>query len=66
MMPNVLLKNLMDGKNSLIIFEIKYFFENFRTICGRRVRVEHARPTGNKKGASFGRGYLRQRSPGYR
>jgi len=37
-----------------------------RTICGRRVRVEHARPTGNKKGASFGRGYLRQRSPGYR
>jgi hypothetical protein len=56
----------MDGKNSLIIFEIKYFFKNFRTICGRRVRVEHARPTGNKKGASFGRGYLRQRSPGYR
>jgi len=37
-----------------------------RTICGRRVRVEHARPTGSKKGASFGRGYLRQRSPGYR
>lgn len=37
-----------------------------RTICGRRVRVEHARPTGNKKGASFGRGYLRQRSPGFR
>ncbi|CAF0800804.1 unnamed protein product [Rotaria sordida] len=37
-----------------------------RTICGRRVRVEHARPTGGKKGGSFGRGYLRQRSPGYR
>ncbi len=41
-------------------------FVKFRTICGRRVRVEHARPTGNKKGASFGRGYLRQRSPGHR
>lgn len=37
-----------------------------RTICGRRVRVEHARPTGGKKAGSFGRGYLRQRSPGYR
>jgi len=36
-----------------------------RTICGRRVRVEHARPTMNKKGATFGRGHLRQRSPGY-
>jgi hypothetical protein len=57
----------MDGKK-----QIKFFFLSitfiliFRTICGRRVRVEHARPTGNKKGASFGRGYLRQRSPGYR
>jgi hypothetical protein len=56
----------MDGKKFLFIFKINFFFEYFRTICGRRVRVEHARPTGNKKGASFGRGYLRQRSPGYR
>ena len=56
----------MDGNNKHFISSINILFKNFRTICGRRVRVEHARPTGNKKGASFGRGYLRQRSPGHR
>lgn len=57
----------MDGSVKIIVLFKSFFsFFSFRTICGRRVRVEHARPTGGKKGGSFGRGYLRQRSPGYR
>lgn len=56
----------LDGRWVMVFCWKVFHLFSIRMICGRRVRVEHARPTVNKKGATFGRGYLRQRSPGYR